>query len=189
MLALCVPLFATHVVSEPSTVQGRPVVGAGNNSQQPNRNIENEAAIKDFYESFDKRECDKMLSHYADDVQLRDPVFPKLKGSEAKKMWRMLCKSPDLRVTVKDIVATDKTGSATWIADYTFSLTGKKVHNVIHANFEFLDGKIIRHRDQFDFWTWSKQAIPVAGHALGWSYGSQFLMQQLAAKQLKKFKE
>ena len=42
---------------------------------------------------------------------------------------------------------TAETGRAHWEADYTFSSTGRKVHNVIDATFEFEGGLIRAHRD------------------------------------------
>ena len=38
----------------------------------------------------------------------------------------------------------DRGGSAHWEAWYTFSATGRKVHNVVEANFEFADGRVLR---------------------------------------------
>ena len=42
-------------------------------------------------------------------------------------------------------------GSAHWEADYTFSATKRKVHNVVDARFELRDGLIVKHTDVFDF--------------------------------------
>ena len=87
-------------------------------------------------------------------------------------MWRMLCdatraKGADVwRLEVSDI--TDR--SAHWEAHYRFSATGRMVHNIIDAEFGFDDyGLIVAHRDQFDFWRWSRQALGPVGWALGWS--------------------
>ena len=61
------------------------------------------------------------------------------------------------------------TGSAHWDADYTFSLTGRQVHNVIDATFELRDGKIVRHKDVFDLWRWAGMALGAKGKLLGWA--------------------
>ena len=126
--------------------------------------------IRQFYEAFGRRDAETMGALYTDGVLFSDPVFPNLEGEEAKNMWKMLCgRSKDIRILVKDIEADDKRGSATWEAFYTFGQTGRKVHNIIQAQFEFQDGKIHRHTDRFDFWAWSRQALGITGVLLGWS--------------------
>lgn len=67
---------------------------------------------------------------------------------------------------------------AHWEAWYTFSATGKKVHNVIDASFEFRDGKIIRHTDHFDFHRWAGQALGLPGKLLG---GMAFMQNKIRA--------
>ena len=57
--------------------------------------------------------------------------------------------------------------SAHWEAMYTFSQTGRKVHNKIDAKFEFKDGLIIKHTDDFDLHNWAKQALGFKGLVLG----------------------
>ena len=58
---------------------------------------------------------------------------------------------------------TSETGSAHWIARYTFS-TGRPVVNDIRASFRFADGLIADHVDEFDFRNWAKQALGPSGH-------------------------
>jgi hypothetical protein len=43
------------------------------------------------------------------------------------------------------------------------------VHNIVEADFTFADGLIATHRDHFDFWRWSRQALGPTGLAMGWS--------------------
>ena len=43
------------------------------------------------------------------------------------------------------------------------------MHNIIEAQFTFQDGLIHTHRDTFDFWRWSRQALGPAGVLLGWT--------------------
>ena len=64
-------------------------------------------------------------------------------------MWRMLCeRATDLRsVHSRRPHRGRDTGSAHWSADYTFTTTGRKVHNAIDASFLFTDGLITAHRD------------------------------------------
>ncbi|WCO03081.1 nuclear transport factor 2 family protein [Psychroserpens ponticola] len=126
--------------------------------------------IETFYKAFNNLDAETMVSCYHDDIIFEDPAFGVLKGKRAKNMWRMLCKSQknkDFVVKFSNIKATNHEGSASWEAFYTFSKTGRKVHNIIEASFEFKDGKIIKHTDTFNLHKWSKQALGLKGFILG----------------------
>ena len=58
--------------------------------------MENEQLIRNFYESFANNDADGMIACYADDIEFSDPAFGKLKGADAKNMWRMLTLLPFL---------------------------------------------------------------------------------------------
>ena len=81
-----------------------------------------------------------MAACYAPDATFRDPAFD-LAGAEVGAMWAMLCaRGKDLALEWRDVRADDRAGSAHWEARYTFSVTGRPVHNVIDAAFTFRDG-------------------------------------------------
>ena len=65
--------------------------------------------------------------------------------------------------------ADDTTGTAHWLANYTFTQTGRKVHNDVRASFRFADGLIAEHDDSFGFHTWARQALGPPGLLLGWT--------------------
>jgi ketosteroid isomerase-like protein len=124
--------------------------------------------INRFYEAFTERDGAGMSECYHPEIEFSDPVFPQLRGEQAGNMWRMLCeRGKDLRVEYRDVEANDASGQAHWEAWYTFSATGKKVHNIIEARFAFRDGKILRHRDAFSFYAWARQALGATGLILG----------------------
>lgn len=130
------------------------------------------ALIENFYQAFEALDAEKMVACYHDDIVFHDPAFGTLEGERAKNMWRMLCRSQkgkDFRVTAKDILFDGKKGYAHWEAHYTFSQTGRRVHNIIEAEFEFKDGKIIRHTDRFKLHRWAGQALGPVGKLLGWT--------------------
>ncbi len=130
----------------------------------------NAELITRFYEAFGQRDGETMAACYHPDASFSDPVFPSLDGEGAGDMWRMLTEgADDLRIEFSDVRADDDAGSAHWEAWYTFSATGRHVHNVIDARFEFRDGLIARHDDRFDFWRWSRQALGLPGVLLGWT--------------------
>ena len=109
-----------------------------------------------------------MAACYHPDAVFSDAVFDLKNGKEIAAMWHMLCISgKDLKIEFDKVRADDRTGAAHWDAYYTFSRTGRRVHNAIDASFEFQDGKIIRHRDDFSFPRWSRQAFGLTGWLLG----------------------
>ncbi|WP_027000346.1 nuclear transport factor 2 family protein [Eisenibacter elegans] len=130
----------------------------------------NEQKIKDFYHHLQQRDAQQMANLYTDNAYFKDAIF-ELRGAELKAMWQMLCKNAtaDFVVTCQNIHATDTEGSAEWEARYTFSRTGKKVHNRIKARFLFKDGKVYNHIDTFDFWRWARQAFGPMGLLMGWT--------------------
>jgi ketosteroid isomerase-like protein len=129
-----------------------------------------------------------MVALYADDIEFSDPVFPALKGDEARAMWRMLCgRAADLRVEASGIEADEHSGKAHWDAHYTFSGTGRKVLNRIDARFTFRDGKIVKHQDTFDLWAWTRMALGLKGTLLGWSPIVQGAVRKQADKGLRAF--
>ncbi len=106
-----------------------------------------------------------MTACYAPGAHFRDPAFGDLEGDDIGAMWRMLTgRAKDLRIELREHEAGEQTGTAHWIARYTFS-TGRPVVNDIQASFRFDDdGLIADHVDEFDFHKWAKQALGPSGH-------------------------
>lgn len=128
------------------------------------------AVVDAFYSSLAERDGDAMAACYADDIVFEDPAFGELRGRDAGDMWRMLCSSDtDLSVEHRILESTDTVVRTNWIATYTFSATGNKVRNDIEATMTFRDNKIVDHRDRFDMWKWSSQALGIPGKLFGWS--------------------
>jgi ketosteroid isomerase-like protein len=126
--------------------------------------------ITRLYTAFSKRDHEGMAACYADDATFSDPVFRGLKGIQVKGMWRMLCeRGEDLKIELRDVKIDGDKATAHWEADYTFSKTKRKVHNVIDARFTLKDGKIVAHEDSFDLWKWTSMALGAKGMLLGWS--------------------
>jgi ketosteroid isomerase-like protein len=150
----------------------------------------NGSLITTFYEAFDRCDGDAMAACYHDEATFTDPVFAGLDGQQAGDMWRMLTsQASDLRVKFGEVQADDDTGSAHWEAWYTFSATGRKVHNIIEARFQFRDGEIIEHVDDFDFWRWSRMALGLPGIFLGWTPLLQNKVRAQAQKGLARFRQ
>ena len=131
---------------------------------------DNVTVISALYAALGRRDGAAMAACYAPDATFSDPVFVGLKGAEVGGMWRMLCeRATDRRVEASDIRADAVAGTAHVEAWYPFSATGRRVHNVIRASFHFANGKIVEHRDHFDLWRWTHQALGLKGLLLGWS--------------------
>ena len=148
------------------------------------------ATIERFYAAFAKLDSDTMAACYAPDAVFDDEAFS-LKGrEEVGGMWAMLCDA--VKAKGRDVWKLDASAiterSAHWDATYRFSATGRMVHNVIDAEFEFDNaGLIKRHRDRFDFWRWTRQALGVPGVLLGWTPMLRAKVRAQAAKNLERF--
>ncbi|WP_206107889.1 nuclear transport factor 2 family protein [Paludisphaera rhizosphaerae] len=96
---------------------------------------------------------------YAHDAHFQDIAFS-LDGRESiRQMWRLVS-SRKVQVTFDSLTADDRQGAGHWVADYTFSDTGRPVVNDIRSRFAFREGLIVDHRDECDAWSWANQAYP-----------------------------
>lgn len=127
--------------------------------------------IASFYAALGRRDWATMQACYHPEASFGDPAFQMLNAAQVQAMWRMLCeRGTDLRVEVSPAIPqADGSWIAQWQAWYTFSQTGRKVHNIIDTQIRFRDGLFLTHRDHFDLWRWSRQAIGPLGVLLGWS--------------------
>ena len=154
----------------------------------------NEQTLHTFYTAFAALDADTMASCYADEATFDDPAFALRGRTEVAGMWRMLCTATqakgreDWRLDFTDLQAGADSGRVHWEAHYRFSASKRLVHNVIDAQFTFTpDGLIATHRDTFNFWRWSVQALGVPGFVLGWTPWFKRQVRQQAATNLQKF--
>lgn len=147
--------------------------------------------ISKFYTSFQRLDYTAMNSCYSDDIIFSDPAFGLLKGDEVKYMWEMLCRNAkDFTLTFSNIqLLDDEYATCNWVAEYTFSKTGRKVTNRIKAFMKLKDGKIVEHSDAFRLSTWSAQALGWKGQLFGWMGWMKRKIQQNARKSLIQFIE
>lgn len=150
--------------------------------------MKNQETVQRFYEAFKKADAETMAACYADHATFSDPVFPQLTSQEAQGMWRMLCgRSRDLRLDYQLQKIDENHFQVNWNATYTFTKTGRLVHNRIEALLELEQGRIVRHQDKFDFWRWSRQALGVPGLLLGWTPILRNAVRKEAARALQSF--
>ena len=145
-------------------------------------------AVERFYAAFARLDGAAMQACYAPDATFDDEVFS-LKGqAQIGGMWRMLCDTAKGMAQWKLVVSDITAHSAHWEAHYMFSATGRLVHNKVDAAFTFDgNGRITTHRDCFDFWTWSRQALGAPGLLLGWSSFLRNKVRAQAAASLQRF--
>jgi ketosteroid isomerase-like protein len=133
-----------------------------------------------FYEAFAARDAKAMGDLYADDATFEDPVFGQLDARQARYMWRILVgRATDLAVSYSIEAADESSARVAWTAEYTFGQTGRAVANEVVATLKCRDGLIVEHRDTFDFWRWSRQALGTPGWLLGWA---PFFRAQVGAR-------
>lgn len=148
----------------------------------------NRELIKRFYEAFGQCNGAAMTACYAPDAHFCDPAFGDLQGGDVGAMWRMLTsRATDLKIELHEHEADETSGSAHWIARYTFS-TGRPVVNDIQAKFRFADGLIVDHVDEFDFRRWASQALGPKGNLVAWLPPLRSKARAQALGQLEAFK-
>lgn len=149
-----------------------------------------ENTIISFYEALSRKDAETMIQCYHKNVIFKDPAFGELNTNRVKNMWRMLCQSQldkEFLVTYKNVKHANTSGSAEWEAVYYYGRQNKKVHNKIHAYFEFKDGLIFRHTDHFKLWNWACQALGPTGCLIGWTPYFKRRIQIQTNKMIDKF--
>ena len=145
------------------------------------------AVIERFYGCFGQRDAEGMAACYTDDVVFSDPAFGELHGERARgNMARVPQRQGPGGGRLRGH-GRQATGRAHWEADYTFGVTGRKVHNVVEARFDLAGGLIARHTDSFDFATWAGQAFGPVGSVLGHTPLLPFALRRMANRQLDQF--
>ena len=148
----------------------------------------NTELLQRFYAAFGRRDGAAMAACYAPDATFSDPVFIDLSGEQPGAMWRMLTAgSSDLTVELVDAHADENTGSARWVARYTFTSTGKHVTNDVRSSFVIRGGRIVGQRDVFDFPRWARQALGLKGLLLGRTGFLKEAVRRQARARLDKF--
>jgi ketosteroid isomerase-like protein len=148
----------------------------------------NEELIHRFYTAFQNKDYTVMQACYADHATFTDEAFVDLDAAEVRAMWEMLCKNgKDFKLTFGNIQSQGNTAGAEWTATYLFSKTGNRVTNNVKANFVIEEGLIVKHRDNFDFYTWSKQAFGFTGLLIGWTSFFKNKVQATAKGSLQTF--
>ncbi len=146
--------------------------------------------IERLYAAFERLDAAAMAACYAQGAVFDDEAFSLQGRAQIGGMWAMLCGA--IQAKGRDVWKLELSQvterSAHWEPTYRFSATGRMVHNIIDAEFEFdAQGLILRQRDRFDFWRWARQALGTPGLLLGWSPMLRNKVRATAAKNLARF--
>ena len=139
-----------------------------------NEPSDHKALIVYLYNAFKQKDYATMAKCYHSDAYFRDEAF-ELSGKDM----------------TLEFSVSEQAGNITahWEPKYSFSQTGRFVHNIVDAEFEFKDGLIIKHIDRFNFWNWSRQALGAPGLLLGWTPLLRNKVAKMAMTNLVKFME
>lgn len=150
--------------------------------------VKSNAEIVDaFYDAFARKDGRAMSAAYAPGAHFSDKVFPDLDGAQAGAMWRMLTRSPELKIQHKILKVDGDTVTAQWIANYPAPGTGRPVENHVTATLQLKDGKIVDHKDDFDMNKWVHMAFGGIADVPFLSGALAGITRHLAGRQLKKF--
>ena len=124
-----------------------------------------------FYDAFTVRDHYTMGLLYAEHATFSDPVFPLLNVKGTRLMWQMLLSRAEDDFSIEANVLEDSPSRTrvNWVAQYTFSATGRPVTNRVQTEMQLVAGKIVRQQDTFSLWRWSAQALGAKGALLGWT--------------------
>lgn len=125
--------------------------------------------VKEFYKALSKGDYQKVNSLYHDDAKYRDEIFD-LRGKEINALWYTATR-PEMNLIAhcKSLKVDGDRVTTDWNISYTIDTLNRKVELDETGVFQFQDGKIINHKDSYDFWSWCAQSLGFIGKALGWS--------------------
>jgi hypothetical protein len=150
--------------------------------------MSNTELIERLYEGLRTRNGDDMAACYTSGARFEDPAFGVLSGDQIGGMWRMLTSRSDgIAVDLSDVRVDGDTGSANWVARYTFGPKRRPVVNRIAARYRFEDGLISAHVDTFSFHAWARQALGPIGWVLGGTPYLRNRVQGQARRNLERF--
>jgi hypothetical protein len=144
----------------------------------------NRALLEHFFTSLAHRNHEAMAACYAPEARFDDIAFHLCDSKKIHAMWHMITKS-DLCMTYRVESCGARDAVVCWDARYTFTDTGRRVHNELRSAFTLQDGLIIKQYDHSDAWRWCLQALgPIKGPP-AWLFSG--LRESRAEEKLKDF--
>ena len=134
-----------------------------------------------LFMALDRHDDETMAGCYHESARFRDIAFDLQSRKDIHCMWRMICRTSDLRATFRVLEADDRGARVALVDHYTFRKTGRKVRNEIESRFTFRDGLILSHDDDCDPAAWGAMAL---GGIKGFLAGRIRLLRSRAAAQV-----
>ena len=142
--------------------------------------------VSRLFTALDRHDDQAMAGCYHESARFRDIAFELETRRDIHCMWRMICKTSDLRATFRVIHADDAGARVSVVDHYTFRQTGRKVRNEIESRFTFRDGLILSQDDHCDPVAWGSMAL---GGIKGFLAGRvRWLRSRAASKVLDEFR-
>ncbi len=138
--------------------------------------------VKQFYDALNRGDYKFVNRLYHSDARYKDEIFD-FQGAEIHALWYSATR-PEMKLFAKlesiheenDKVVTE------WIMTYTLDVINRRISLREKGTFVFQGEKIIKHTDEYDFWSWCTQAFGIIGRALGWSVWLQNRVKKQARK-------
>jgi len=147
----------------------------------------NALLLQRLFTGLNQHDHEVMAACYHLRATFTDIAFDLRGRKEIHAMWHMICapddRTSDIRATCNVVHADDLRGQVSLVDDYTFSSTGRRVHNVIDSNLRFEDGMIIQQHDVCDARAWAAMALPGVG---GFLAGRFRILRSFKAQQMLK---
>jgi ketosteroid isomerase-like protein len=146
----------------------------------------NAVLLQRLFTSLDQHDHAAMADCYHREATFRDIAFDLSGKKEIHAMWHMICEG-DIRTKFAIVDANNSSGRVNVVDDYTFTATGRKVHNIIDSRFQFRDGVIVKHEDFCDARQWAAMAVGGVGGFLAGRF--RILRERKARKKLDAFRQ
>lgn len=136
--------------------------------------------LQRLFSSLNEHNHQSMSFCYHPDAGFRDIAFDLQGRKQIHAMWHMICEG-DIRAEFEVVHAEEASGHVKLIDDYTFSATGRRVHNAIDSQFRFRDGLIVEHHDFCDARVWAAMAL---GGVSGFLAGRFHFLRSYKAREM-----
>jgi hypothetical protein len=157
-----------------------PEVSAQGDTSQPNL-IHLSPVVGRFFEALALSDWQTMARCYHDKASFSDPIYPDLREERIVYMWHELLAAAtdnapkekstnrlnltDLLLEYRILFGDERKAQVQWTATYRY---GKRsVRNEVLSTLAIWDDKIVRQVDEYNFWSWSRQALGLPGLVFG----------------------
>jgi len=145
----------------------------------------NALLLQRLFTSLNQHDHEAMAACYHLEATFTDIAFDLRGRKQVHAMWHMICQPEDrlsdIKASFNIVHADDHAGKVSLVDDYTFSSTGRRVHNAIDSSFRFENGLVIEQRDVCDAGAWAAMAL---GGLSGFLAGRFRIVRSFKARQM-----